>query len=85
MQAMQASLAHRIANCKEPHTIAEELSTAAVNGEPYDRWVSMVFRACCNEIQVAYRSKFNVEKEISSLISRFEKMCSDQQAHPSHK
>ena len=32
-----------------------------------------------------YRSKINVEKEISSLIQRFEKMCGDQQAHPSHK
>jgi len=32
-----------------------------------------------------YLSKINVEKETSSLISRFEKMCDDQQAHPSHK
>ena len=32
-----------------------------------------------------YRSKLNVEKEISSLIARFEKMSSDQQVHPSHK
>jgi len=29
--------------------------------------------------------KINAEKEISSLISRFEKMCGDQQAHLSHK
>ena len=28
-------------------------------------------------------SKIKVEKEISSLIPRFEKMCGDQQAHPS--
>ena len=32
-----------------------------------------------------YRSKLNVEKEISSLIARFEEMSSDQQVHPSHK
>src|SRR6218665_285336 len=32
----------------------------------------------------AYRSKINVEKEISSLIPRFQKMCGDKQAHPSH-
>ena len=32
-----------------------------------------------------YRSKNNVEEEISSLDPRFEKMCGDQQAHPSHK
>ena len=32
-----------------------------------------------------YTSKLNVEKEISSLIARFEKMSSDQQVHPSHK
>jgi len=32
-----------------------------------------------------YRSKINVENEISSLIPRFEKMCGNQQAHPSHK
>jgi len=35
-----------------------------------------------------YRSKIDVEKEmrvaVSSLIPRFEKMCGDQQAHPSH-
>ena len=28
-----------------------------------------------------YRSKLNMEKEISSLIQQFEKMCVDQQAH----
>jgi len=32
-----------------------------------------------------YRSKVNVEKETSSLIPRFEEMCGDQKAHPSHK
>src|SRR6218665_3806180 len=32
-----------------------------------------------------YCWKINVEKEISRLIQRFEKMCGDQQAHPSHK
>ena len=32
-----------------------------------------------------YRSKINVEKEISSLIQRFEKMYGDQQARTSHK
>jgi len=32
-----------------------------------------------------YRSKDNVEKEISNLDPRFEKMCGDLQAHPSHK
>jgi len=32
-----------------------------------------------------HRSKINVEKEISSLIRRFEKMCGDQQAHTFHK
>jgi len=32
-----------------------------------------------------YRSKLNVEKEMSSLIARFEKMSSDQPVHPSHK
>jgi len=31
------------------------------------------------------RLKINVEKEISNLISRFEKMYGDQQAHPSRK
>jgi hypothetical protein len=35
-----------------------------------------------------YRAKINVEEEmrvaVSSLIPRFEKMCSKQQAHPSH-
>jgi hypothetical protein len=35
-----------------------------------------------------YRAKINMEQEmrvaVSSLIPRFEKMCSEQQAHPSH-
>ncbi|KAL4153497.1 hypothetical protein QTP88_001330 [Uroleucon formosanum] len=39
-------------------------------------------------IKSKYRSKINVEKEmrvaVSSLIPRFEKICSDVQAHPSH-
>ncbi|VVC25872.1 Hypothetical protein CINCED_3A012173 [Cinara cedri] len=39
-------------------------------------------------IKSKYRSKINVEKEmrlaVSSLIPRFEKLCSDVQAHPSH-
>lgn len=39
-------------------------------------------------IKSKYRSKINVEKEmrvaVSSLIPRFEKMCGDHQAHPSH-
>jgi len=40
---MQALIAHRIANCKEPHTIAELILPAAVDGEPYDRsWFSVL-------------------------------------------
>ncbi|KAL4126012.1 hypothetical protein QTP88_010244 [Uroleucon formosanum] len=39
-------------------------------------------------IKSKYRTKINVEKEmrvaVSCLIPRFEKMCSDMQAHPSH-
>jgi hypothetical protein len=39
-------------------------------------------------IKSKYRSKINVEQEmrvaVSSLIPRFEKMCGDHQAHPSH-
>lgn len=39
-------------------------------------------------IKSKYRSKINVEQEmrvaVSSLIPRFEKMCADHQAHPSH-
>ncbi|XP_060846219.1 zinc finger BED domain-containing protein 5-like [Rhopalosiphum padi] len=39
-------------------------------------------------IKSKYRSKINVEKEmrvaVSSLIPRFEKICNDVQAHPSH-
>jgi hypothetical protein len=39
-------------------------------------------------IESKYRAKINVEKEmrvaVSNLIRRFEKMCSDLQAHPSH-
>jgi len=39
-------------------------------------------------IKSKYRTKINVEKEIrvavSSLIPRFEKMCSGLQVHPSH-
>jgi hypothetical protein len=35
-----------------------------------------------------HRAKINVQKEmrvaVSSLIPRFEKMCGDQQVHPSH-
>jgi len=34
-------------------------------------------------VKSKYRSKINVEKEIYSLIPGFEKMCGDQQAHPS--
>jgi hypothetical protein len=38
-------------------------------------------------IKSKYRAKINVEKEmrvaLSNLIPRFEKMCSDLQAHPS--
>lgn len=40
-------------------------------------------------IKSKYPSKINVEKEmrviVSSLIPRFEKLCSDAQAHPSQK
>jgi len=32
-----------------------------------------------------YRLKIDVEKEISSVIPRFEKMCGNQQAHTFHK
>jgi hypothetical protein len=39
-------------------------------------------------IKSKYRAKINMEQEmrvaVSSLIPRFEKMCSEQQAHPSH-
>jgi hypothetical protein len=39
-------------------------------------------------IKRKYRAKINMEKEmrvaVSNLIPRFEKMCSDLQAHPSH-
>ncbi len=39
-------------------------------------------------IKSKYRSKINVEKEmrvaVSSFIPRFEQLCSEQQAHPSH-
>ncbi|XP_075454497.1 protein FAM200A-like [Ascaphus truei] len=39
-------------------------------------------------IKSKYRAKINVEQElrvaVSSLIPRFEKMCSEKQAHPSH-
>ncbi|KAL4703057.1 hypothetical protein ACJJTC_009739 [Scirpophaga incertulas] len=39
-------------------------------------------------IKNKYRSKINVEQEmrvaVSSLIPRFEKLCGDHQAHPSH-
>ena len=78
-------VAHRIAKCKEPHTIAEELILPAA--------VDMVNLMIGESAGVSafalmkskYRSKINVEKEISSLIPRFENMCGDQQAHPSHK
>jgi len=42
--------------------------------------VSASFSALAR-LKSKYYSKINVEKE----ISRFEKMCGDQQAHPSHK
>jgi len=79
-------VARRIVKCKEPHIIAEELilPTAVDNyGEPYERESAGFFALAL--MKSKYRSKINTEKEISSLISRFEKMCGDLQAHPSHK
>jgi len=64
----------------ELHTIAEELILPAavdmVNlmiGEPAGFSALAIMKS-----KLAYRSKINVERKLSSLTPRFEKMCSDQ-------
>ena len=77
---------YRIVKCKEPYTIAEELIWPAAAVDMVNLMIgeSAGFSALALIIS-KYRSKINGEKEISSLISRFENMYGDQQAHPSHK
>src|SRR6218665_1678334 len=76
---------NRTAKCKELHTIAEELILlGAVNISNLMFGESAWFSALAL-MKSKYRSKINVEKEIPSLIPRFEKMCSNQQAYPFHK
>jgi len=68
----------------EPHTIAEVILPAAVDivNLMIDEFAGFSALAL---MKSKYRSKINVEKEISSLILRFKKMCGNQQAHPSYK
>jgi len=67
------NVAHRIAKCKEPHTIAEELILPAA----VDMVSPMIGESAGSStlalMKSEYRSKIKVEKEISSLIPRFEK------------
>ena len=73
----------RITKCKEP--IQSEKNSFYLLLE-MNRMIgeSAVFSTLAL-MKSKYSSKINVEEEMSSLIPRFEKMCGDQQAHPSHK
>ena len=78
-------IAHRIAKCNEPHTNTEELSlSAAVDMVNLMIGESAGFSTLAL-MKSKFRSKIHVGKEISSFIPLFEKMCGDQQAHPSQK
>jgi len=73
-------VAHSIAISKEPHTVAEQLilPAAVVMVNPIMIDESAGFSALAL-MKSKYCSKLNVEKEISSLIAQFEKMCGNQQ------
>src|SRR6218665_3001543 len=73
----------RITKCKEP--IQSEKNSFYLLLE-MNRMIgeSAVFSTLAI-MKSKYSSKINVEEEMSSLIPRFEKMCGDQHAHPSHK
>ena len=78
-------VAHRIANCKKPRTIADDLILpAAVDMVNIIIGESARFSTLAR-MKSKYDSKINVEEEISSVIPGFEKMCGDEQAYPSHK
>ena len=78
-------VAHRIAKCKEPHTISEELiPSIAVDMGNLTIGESAELSALAL-MKSKYRLKINVEKKTFSLIQRIEKNRAESQAHPSHK
>src|SRR6218665_3582940 len=77
-------VAHRIAKCKEPHTISELIPSIAVDmgslmiGESAELSALALMKS-------KYCLKINVEKKTFILIQRIEKKRAENQAHPSHK
>src|SRR6218665_183985 len=67
-------VAHRIAKCKEPHTISELIPSIAVDmgnlmiGESAELSAHALMKS-------KYRLKINVEKKTFILIQRIEKTC----------